>query len=163
MCCSSTDRDRQPGWVLVSGPSNSGKTTLIEKLIPRLRARGISVGTIKHAHHGFELDQHGKDSWRHAQAGADVVAVIAPGRAAWLMHTPQELSLADALTPMQGRVGLVLIEGYKLSQGPRVALQPGSEFRLQQDCSEFRVGVRVLELSTEEIEYLVDFCQGHSR
>ena len=158
MCCPLTDSDRGPGLVLVSGPSNSGKTTLIELLIPRLCVRGIRVGTIKHAHHGCDLDQPGKDSWRHAHAGAEAVAVIAPERAAWLMRTPHELSVMDTVAPMHGRVDLVLIEGLKQSRGPRIALEPGAAFRLRRDPRQCRIGVPVPALSADEIERVVDFC-----
>ena len=158
MCCPLTDSDRGPGFVFVSGPSNSGKTTLIEILIPRLRARGIRVGTIKHAHHGCDLDQPGKDSWRHAQAGAEAVAVIAPERTAWLMRTPGELSVTEVLAPMRGRVDVVLIEGLKQSPGPRIVLEPGAEFRLHRDPGQCRIGVPVSELSADDIERIVDFC-----
>ena len=158
MCCPLTDRDRGPGFVFVSGPSNSGKTTLIEQLVPRLRARGIRVGTIKHAHHGFEMDQPGKDSWRHAHAGSEAVAVIAPERTAWLMRTPEELSVTEVLAPMHGRVDVVLIEGLKQSRGLRIVLEPGAAFRLHRDPVRCRIGVPVPKLSAEEIERIVDFC-----
>ncbi|MCU0489929.1 MAG: molybdopterin-guanine dinucleotide biosynthesis protein B, partial [Anaerolineales bacterium] len=67
----------------IIGKSNSGKTTLLEKLIPELRQRGYRVATIKHhAHAGFEIDQPGKDTWRHAQAGSQVVVITAPDKLA---------------------------------------------------------------------------------
>ena len=61
------------------GRSNSGKTTLIERVIPELTRAGYRVATVKHAGHGFELDTEGKDSWRHKQAGANTVIVISKG------------------------------------------------------------------------------------
>ena len=76
-----------PKKVFVSGPSNSGKTTLIERLIPKLREAGIRVGTVKHAHEGSDIDHPGKDSWRHAQAGAHAVTVIAPTQTVLIIQT----------------------------------------------------------------------------
>lgn len=68
-----------------AGWSGSGKTTLVEKLIPVLTARGLRVSVIKHAHHGFDLDKPGKDSWRHREAGATQVLMLSNDR--WvLMH-----------------------------------------------------------------------------
>src|SRR4030065_2932382 len=69
--------------VTIIGVSKAGKTTLREKLIPELKRRGFRVGTIKHhSHPGFEIDQPGKDSWRHAQAGSDHVVIASPDRIA---------------------------------------------------------------------------------
>src|SRR3990167_7731641 len=101
MCCDSATSSARPGVVHVIGASDSGKTTLIERLIPRLRANGIRIGTVKHTHHGFEMDRPGKDSWRHVQAGADAIAVISPERAAWIMRTPDEHSIHEATSPME--------------------------------------------------------------
>ena len=67
------------------GRSGSGKTTLITALLPELRARGLTVSTIKHAHHGFDLDRPGKDSFRHREAGAKEVMLVSDSRWA-LMH-----------------------------------------------------------------------------
>lgn len=66
------------------GPSGSGKTTLIERLLPLLRARGLRVSVIKHAHSGFDIDQPGKDSWRHRRAGAFEVLLASDQRIAKL-------------------------------------------------------------------------------
>ncbi len=97
-----------------AGWSGSGKTTLIESVIPRLTARGLTVSLIKHAHRTFDVDQPGKDSYRHRIAGCAEVLVSSPVRWA-LMHelrgAPQ-LSLDDALARLSP-CDLVLIEGYK--------------------------------------------------
>src|SRR3989338_5562487 len=116
--------------ILVSGPSNSGKTTLIERLVPRLRACGLRVATVKHAHHGIELEPPGKDSWRHAQAGAEAGALVSPGRTVWILHTPQELSIQEAVGRMEGWADLVLIEGFKGAPGTQIRLEPGTGRRL---------------------------------
>jgi molybdopterin-guanine dinucleotide biosynthesis protein B len=97
-----------------AGWSDSGKTTLIEQLIPRLVAAGKRVSLIKHAHHGFDIDQRGKDSYRHREAGASEVLVTSSQRYA-LMHELRgapELSLAAAVG-LLSPCDLVLVEGFK--------------------------------------------------
>src|ERR1700751_5978133 len=98
----------------LAGWSGSGKTTLIAKVIPRLVARGLAVSTVKHAHHGFDVDTPGKDSYTHRLAGATEV-VVASSRRWALMH---ELRDSDepgiyALLQKMSPVDLVLIEGFK--------------------------------------------------
>ena len=77
--------------VSIVGKSDSGKTTLIEKLIAELTRRGFRVATIKHNRHGFDIDHEGKDSWRHKRAGAVATVVASPGRAALIEDTPEGL------------------------------------------------------------------------
>jgi molybdopterin-guanine dinucleotide biosynthesis protein B len=98
----------------LAGWSGSGKTTLITKVIPRLIARGIRVSTIKHAHHGFDLDQPGKDSFMHRAAGATEVAISSANRWAVLheLRGEPEWNLVDLLAKLSP-VDIVLIEGFK--------------------------------------------------
>ena len=77
----------------VAASSNSGKTTLIEKVIRILKDRGLRVAVIKHASAGFDLDRPGKDSWRFQQAGADTVILSGPGRVALMRKIEQEPTL----------------------------------------------------------------------
>jgi len=105
----------------IAGYSGSGKTTLIEKLIPVFTARGLKVSVIKHAHHGFDLDRPGKDSYRHREAGATEVLMLSGGR--WvLMHELRgvaEPSLEEQLAILSP-CDLVLIEGFKAAAVPKV-------------------------------------------
>jgi molybdopterin-guanine dinucleotide biosynthesis protein B len=107
----------------LAGWSGSGKTTLVVRLIPELRRRGLTVSTLKHAHHAFDVDQPGKDSYEHRQAGAAEVMVASAARWA-LMHEHRgapEPSLAELL-PRLSPVDLVLIEGFKRDAHPKLEI-----------------------------------------
>ena len=105
----------------LAGWSGSGKTTLITKVIPVLVGRGLKVATIKHAHHEFDIDRPGKDSWLHREAGASEV-VVASSRRWALVHelrNAPELSLADLLAKLSP-ADLVIIEGFKRHAHPKL-------------------------------------------
>jgi molybdopterin-guanine dinucleotide biosynthesis protein B len=105
----------------LAGWSGSGKTTLMTALVPEFVTRGIAVSTIKHAHHTFDIDQPGKDSWRHRQAGVQEVMVASEHRWA-LMHELRgapEPSL-DELLGRMSPVDLVLVEGFKRHAHPKI-------------------------------------------
>jgi molybdopterin-guanine dinucleotide biosynthesis protein B len=107
----------------LAGWSGSGKTTLIKKLIPRLLARGITVSTLKHAHHGFDLDQPGKDSFFHRTAGATEVIISSAKRWA-ILHELREQPEWDlaALVGKMSPVDLVLVEGFKRDAFPKLEI-----------------------------------------
>jgi len=104
-----------------AGFSGAGKTTLIVRLIQELNRRGLSVSTIKHAHHGFDLDQPGKDSYVHRAAGAHEVLVASANRLALMreLRGAPEPSLADLLR-LLAPVDLVLVEGFKRDSLPKI-------------------------------------------
>jgi molybdopterin-guanine dinucleotide biosynthesis protein B len=105
----------------LAGWSGSGKTTLITKLIPRLTARGLRVSTLKHAHHGFDLDQPGKDSFMHRVAGATEVIVSSSRRFAILHELRDEPEWdMSALVAKMSPVDLVLVEGFKRDPFPKL-------------------------------------------
>jgi len=97
----------------VAGWSGAGKTTLIEALLPRLRAAGLRVSTIKHAHHGFDMDRPGKDSFRHRAAGAEEVLVASGQRWALLREVAGPEPPLGELLARLAPVDLVLVEGFR--------------------------------------------------
>src|SRR5271169_3571336 len=104
-----------------AGYSGSGKTTLLEKIIPLLKQRGLRISVIKHAHHDFDIDKPGKDSFRHREAGAHEV-MIASGHRWALMHElrrESEPSLEE-LCALLSPCDMVLVEGYKFSGIPKL-------------------------------------------
>jgi molybdopterin-guanine dinucleotide biosynthesis protein B len=107
-----------PPVVTFVGLSDSGKTTLIEKLLPVLKRRGIRTGTVKHAHHGFEIDREGKDSWRHQAAGAEAVVLVGPDRIGFVRRRAGA-GLDDAL-PLLSDVDLIVVEGFKTEAYPKI-------------------------------------------
>ncbi len=106
-----------------AGWSGSGKTTLIEQVIPRLVARGLAVSLIKHAHHEFDVDQPGKDSFRHRAAGCSEVLVTSTWRWALMreLRGEQQLSLGEALMRLSP-CDLVLVEGFKSARLPKLEI-----------------------------------------
>ena len=119
--------------------SGTGKTTLLEALLPRLTAHGLRIAVIKHAHHAFDVDQPGKDSYRLRQAGATPVLVASSARWAMMMETPgqQEADLAELIEAVRvQRPDLVLVEGFKNWPLPKLELyreKVGKTLRVDED------------------------------
>jgi len=109
-----------PPIISIVGKSESGKTTLLEKLIPELKRRGYRIGVIKHAFHEFAFDKPGKDSWRHKAAGAETVLVAAPNSIVMVKNAQGE-----TLDDLQGYfqdMDLVLTEGFKHGDRPQIEI-----------------------------------------
>jgi molybdopterin-guanine dinucleotide biosynthesis protein B len=113
------------------GPSNVGKTSLLERLIPALTARGLSVAAVKHSSHGFAADRPGKDSHRLYTAGAAAVALISREQLATFTRREatagEDVSLEAALGGLPGGVDVVLAEGFSWEPIPRVVLRTDAE------------------------------------
>jgi molybdopterin-guanine dinucleotide biosynthesis protein B len=157
----------------LAGWSGSGKTTLITKAIPRLIARGQRVSTLKHAHHGFDLDQPGKDSFMHRAAGATEVAISSARRFAILHELREEPewdlpALLAKLTP----VDLVLVEGFKRDPFPKLEIHRAANGKplihpddphiaaIASDISLPQARVPVIDL--DDIERIVDALLEHA-
>lgn len=159
-----------PPIVTIVGKSGSGKTTLIEKLLPELKGRGYRVGTIKHHLHAFEIDHEGKDSWRHARAGADSVAIVSPHQFAFMKTMPSELSLEEIQQHFFRDVDLLLAEGYKAQKYPKIevfrssvhsspiSINDETLLAVVSNC-DLRLGVPCFDL--EAIDAVVDFLEEH--
>jgi molybdopterin-guanine dinucleotide biosynthesis adapter protein len=157
----------------LAGWSGAGKTTLIVKLIPILVARGLSVSTVKHAHHNFDVDTPGKDSFEHRQAGASEVLVASAHRFA-LMHELRgaaEPTLADLVSRLSP-VDLVLVEGFKRDSQPKIEVHRAANGKplLQADdpaivaiASDLPLpGVPVPVLSLDDAEAIADALLAHA-
>jgi molybdopterin-guanine dinucleotide biosynthesis protein MobB len=120
--------------VSVVGKSNSGKTTLIEKMIGELVQRGYRVATIKHNLHGFEIDHEGKDSWRHKQAGARTTVIASPHRVAVVEDMETDLDIGELVQRYIRNVDIVLSEGFKKNPFPKIEVNR-SEMNQELLCS----------------------------
>jgi molybdopterin-guanine dinucleotide biosynthesis protein B len=157
----------------IVGWSGSGKTSLLVEVLAILRGMGLKVSTMKHAHHRFDVDRPGKDSYRHRDAGASEVLVVTSSR--WvLMHESREEpepsieSLIERMTP----VDLLLIEGFKTHHHPKVEIHRESEGKpllhpddpeivaVASDC--FLAGLTVPRLDLNDPAAIADFILSHT-
>jgi molybdopterin-guanine dinucleotide biosynthesis protein B len=140
----------RPALVAIVGKSDSGKTTLIEKLVPELVKLGLRVGTVKHDAHSFEIDHPGKDSWRHGRAGAAAYVVASPERLAFIATLEHELELVDIATRFFTGFDIVVAEGYKRSAPHRVELFRVGAGHAQPLCAP---GETIAVVSDAELEH----------
>jgi molybdopterin-guanine dinucleotide biosynthesis protein B len=112
---------KEPPLVSIVGKSGSGKTTLMERLIRELTARGLTVGSIKHHLHDFEMDSPGKDSYRHKQAGAGRAMISSPHKIGLVMDVDHDYTLDELVSFFSG-MDIVLAEGYKGGTRPKVEI-----------------------------------------
>ncbi len=106
--------------IAIVGRSKSGKTTLIERLIPELKSRGYRVATIKHHMANFEIDYQGKDSYRHKNAGAYLTIISSPHKVALIEDTSHDLTLDELVSRYIREVDIVIAEGFKSGQHPKI-------------------------------------------
>jgi molybdopterin-guanine dinucleotide biosynthesis protein B len=153
-----------PPIICIVGRSQSGKTTLIEKLIPALKLRGYRVGTIKHSHHIFDFDKTGKDSWRHKDAGAETVVIASPGKIAMVKNDYQ--GTLDSMQNFFDDMDLVITEGYKKEKKPKIEVVRSArhtEALLKNDrhlvavVSDIDLSMDVPVFGMEDIDPVADF------
>ena len=152
--------------ICVVGRSQSGKTTLIEKLIPILKNKGYRIGTIKHSHHVFDFDKSGKDSWRHKDAGAETVIIASPGKIAMVKNDHD--GTLEGLINYFDDLDLLITEGYKGVQRPKIevvrAARHHNALLKDDDClvaivTDARLDADVPIFGLEDIEKLADFIE----
>ena len=110
----------KPPVISIVSKKRSGKTTLLEKLIPELKRRGYRVGTVKHDTHGFDIDHEGKDTWRHKQAGAEAVVISSPWKISVIKDVAEEAGLGQIVATQLSDMDIVLTEGYKSAGMPQI-------------------------------------------
>jgi molybdopterin-guanine dinucleotide biosynthesis protein B len=115
--------------VSIVGKSDSGKTTLIEKLLPELGCRGYRVATVKHDVHGFDVDREGKDSWRHKKAGAHTVVISSPLKVAVIRDVDHDADLPEIRDRYIRDVDLILTEGFKRNSQPKIEVSRKEKHR----------------------------------
>ncbi|MBY6187390.1 bifunctional molybdopterin-guanine dinucleotide biosynthesis adaptor protein MobB/molybdopterin molybdotransferase MoeA [Marinobacter hydrocarbonoclasticus] len=156
--------------------SGTGKTTLLLKLLPELNRRGLKVAVVKHAHHNFEVDKPGKDSFELRKAGADQMLIGSSNRRALMMERPVEgdPDLKELLAMIdQSRIDLILVEGFKKLALPKLELhraEVGKPFVFTHDpliqaiaCDEatqLPADCRLPQLSIDDVDGIADFIQG---
>jgi molybdopterin-guanine dinucleotide biosynthesis protein B len=106
--------------VCVVGKSGVGKTTVMERLVAELKKRGYRVATIKHNVHGFDIDHEGKDTWRYAQAGSDMVAIGSPQKLAIIRKVDHDHTLAELQRFIGPDFDIILAEGFKQEKAPKI-------------------------------------------
>lgn len=158
----------------IVGWHNSGKTTLLVAVVAELVSRGHRISTVKHAHHAFDVDTPGKDSWRHREAGATEVMVGSEARWA-LMHELRGAAEPDleALLARMSPVDLVLVEGFKTApydkievyrdgiEEPPIAYTDGRVVAVASDINLDRLATGVTELDIDDPGAVADFIERH--
>ncbi len=153
-----------PPVISIVGKSESGKTTLIERLIPELKRRGYRIGIVKHAHHGFDMDRKGKDSYRHRQAGADAAMIASPGQIAMIKDVPGEC--LDDLIPFFEDMDLLITEGFKRDRAKKIEIYRAERHQhpacLEDDTlvaivSDTPLDVAVPRFATTDIHSITEF------
>jgi molybdopterin-guanine dinucleotide biosynthesis adapter protein len=161
----------QPPVVSIVSKKRSGKTTLLEKLIPELKNRGYRVGTVKHDTHGFDIDHEGKDTYRHKACGAEAVLISSPWKLSLIKDTEEELALDQLVARYMSDLDLVLTEGYKRANMPQVEVfrsaahktplcVGGAKNSLIAVMSDIPVDLGVPNLDIDDIRALADLIEN---
>ena len=158
--------------VTIVGTSDSGKTTLIEKIIPRLVTKGLRVGTIKHDVHGFEMDHEGKDSWRHKRAGASTTVISSPLQVGMVKDVVRELTLDQIAELYLTDVDIIVVEGYKRQDKFKIEVHrkvqnreliAGDSQHLIAVATDEPLDVNVPCFDIDDAQGLADFIASHFR
>jgi molybdopterin-guanine dinucleotide biosynthesis adapter protein len=154
--------------VSIVGKSNSGKTTLLEKLIAELVGRGYRVATIKHNVHGFDIDHEGKDSYRHKKAGASITVVSSPQELALVRDVDHDYSFEEIRESYIKDVDIILTEGFKVNAYPKIEvfrcelkreLISGQDDSLMAVASDVKLDIRVPCLDINDTRGVADLIE----
>ncbi len=155
-----------PPIVSIIGKSKSGKTTLLEKLIGELKARGYRVATIKHTSQNLSLDEPGKDSWRHTQAGSEATVLSAPDKLALIKPAGGDISLGQIAHLLGEDYDIILTEGFRQGDAPKIEVhrqQVGpplaSVGKLIAIATDEPLPTKTRQFSLEDIKGLADFLE----
>ena len=154
--------------VSIVGQAKSGKTTLIEKLIPEMKSRGYRVATVKHTHQDIELDTPGKDSWRYAQAGSDAVVISTPKNLALIESLEQDASIKDAVRLIGADFDILLVEGFHDAHVPKIEVhrkETGKELRcateeLKAIVTDEHFDVDLPQFTLDDTAGIIDFIES---
>ncbi len=152
-----------PIFSVVGKNSNTGKTTVLCNIIRELKNRGYRVATIKHDVHGFDIDHPGKDTWKHGQAGSDIVMISSPEKFAMIEKVQKEYTLDEIISKINN-VDIIITEGYKRENKPKLEVYrtEAAECLLCEDNELFGLvtdvpfDMAVPQFSFEDTEKLVD-------
>ncbi len=156
--------------VSIVGRSNTGKTTLIEKMIKELVARGYRVATIKHNLHGFDIDHPGKDSWRHREAGARLTVLASPKKIAVIRDVDRDYTIDEIRDRYVEDVDIIIVEGYKENDFPKIEVfrsALGNELLSKKQGNLFAVAsdrplaADVPCLGLDDVRGIVDLVEKH--
>jgi len=153
--------------VAIVGESGVGKTNVVEKLIAEFKDRGLRVAAVKHSHDKIELDSTGKDSWRFAEAGSDITIVSSNENLVYIQKVDSDSSIAEILRIVGGAVDLVLLEGYKKGNIPKIEVyreQSGHELVcptqvLSAVVTDKHLDIDVPQIPLNDIPKLADFIE----
>lgn len=154
--------------VSIVGQGKSGKTTLIEKIIPEFKSRGYRVATVKHTHQELELDTPGKDSWRYAQAGSDAVFISTPKNLALIESLEQNASIKDIVRLMGADFDLLIVEGFHDAHVPKIEVhrkETGKELRCKPEelraiVTDENVDIELPQFKLDDATGIADFIEG---
>ncbi len=149
-----------PPLISIVGIGNMGKTTFIEKLVAELKSRGYRVATIKHAPAGMTYDEQGRDSWRHLQAGSDATAVSSPERVVLVRPSAPELSLEEVARIFGEDYDIILAEGFKQSNAPKIEVHRRAVGPPLADLTKLIAIATDETLKTEARQFALDDVKG---
>lgn len=156
-----------PAIISIVGRSKVGKTTFMERLVAIFKGRGYRVATVKHNIHTFDIDQPGKDSWRHAQAGSDAVVISSPDKVALIKRVDHDSSLEEVRWLLGDDFDIILTEGFKKSKAPKIEVHrkaAGAELlcspsELVAVVTDEPLGLGVPEYALDDVEGVADLIQ----